>query len=256
MRNPDVVVFVGSSLLERDRTLLPTWYKPPAQQGDVIEAVEAARPSAIAIIDGLFQETPAVRHREILWALYRGVQVFGSSSMGALRAAELAPQGMVGVGLIYHWYRSSALAGDDEVAQVLGPAELGFQPLSEALIEMRLTFRRAQRAGIISADLRRELEACAKGLFYRDRSFERVFALARGAASSEWQQCLDRLAAWLPDNRVQQKRRDALSLMQILAAGQWRRPQEWRTGSRDLITGAWLHDLEQSGLAHLLHTRF
>ncbi len=36
----------------------------------------------------------------------KGVKVYGSSSMGALRASELDEFGMVGVGRIYECYRS------------------------------------------------------------------------------------------------------------------------------------------------------
>ena len=45
-----------------------------------------------------------------------GTQVFGAASMGALRAAELAPFGMIGVGAIFAAYRDGRLTGDDEVA--------------------------------------------------------------------------------------------------------------------------------------------
>jgi hypothetical protein len=255
VRERDIVVFVGSSLGAGERPLVSAWYQPPAQQGDVFEAVEIARPRAIAIIDGLFHDSPAVRHREILWALRRGVRVFGSSSMGALRAAELAPQGMIGVGLIYRWYRSALLAGDDEVAQALGPAELGFRPLSDALIDMRLTFRRAERAGVIPRHLRQQLEAAAKRLFYRDRTYPAVLDLVGRATLASARPSLDRLATWLPANRVEQKRLDAIALMRQLAADAWRRwPRRLATGTEleDTITGAWLRDLRHSGLSHLL----
>ena len=51
----------------------------------------ALRPRQSLIIDGSFQSQPAVRHKEILWALSRGIPVIGAASMGALRAAELYP---------------------------------------------------------------------------------------------------------------------------------------------------------------------
>jgi len=254
---PDVVVFAGSSLSAKDRSLLSACYQPPAQQGDVFEAVQIADPRAIAIIDGLFHDCPAVRHREILWALGHGVHVFGSSSMGALRAAELAPQGMVGVGLIYRWYRRTMLAGDDEVAQALGPAELGFRPLSEALIDMRLTLRHAERQGVIPGDLRRELEILAKQLFYRDRTYAAVLDLGHQTLPTSQRPGLDRLTAWLPMNRVEQKRRDAVSLVRLLAAGAWRRREARRPGKakdlQDTLTEAWVRDLRHSSLFDLLH---
>ena len=77
---------------------------PPAAQGDVYRAA-LSRPVAIGLVDGYFERVPAVWHKEILWALSQGIHVFGSASMGALRAAELAPFGMVGVGAIFEAYR-------------------------------------------------------------------------------------------------------------------------------------------------------
>ncbi|MBP5873147.1 hypothetical protein F3K24_43140, partial [Streptomyces sp. LBUM 1485] len=45
------------------------------------------------IIDGLYHQAPALRHKEIIAAMARGVRVIGAASIGALRAAELAPFG-------------------------------------------------------------------------------------------------------------------------------------------------------------------
>ena len=92
----------------------------------------APRPRAIGIVDGYFQWAPAVWHKEILWAIGQGVHVFGAASMGALRAAELAPFGMRGVGRIFEAYRDGSLGrrqpfeDDDEVAVVHGPPESGY----------------------------------------------------------------------------------------------------------------------------------
>ena len=51
----------------------------------------AGAAEAIGIIDGYFERVPSVWHKEILWAMAEGIHVFGSASMGALRAAELLP---------------------------------------------------------------------------------------------------------------------------------------------------------------------
>ena len=80
------------------------------------------------LIDGLFDASPAVRHKELLQLMARGVPVIGAASMGALRAAELAPFGMIGVGRIFTAYAAGALVGDDEVALLHGPEELGWTP--------------------------------------------------------------------------------------------------------------------------------
>ena len=77
---------------------------PPVAQGDLYRAA-LRRPRAIGVIDGYFSGAPSVWHKEILWAISQGIPVFGSASMGALRAAELHAFGMRGVGRIFEAFR-------------------------------------------------------------------------------------------------------------------------------------------------------
>lgn len=188
-------------------------YLPPAREGDVCR-VTAEQPQAIGIIDGYFQSVPTVRHKEILWAMSRGIHVFGSASMGALRAAELTAFGMEGVGTIFELYRDGVLEDDDEVAVAHGPAEFGFQAGSEAMVNIRQTLQKAEVHGVISARLRGALEEIAKELFYPDRSYPLLFRRAseRGLPESK----LDRLHQWLPQNRVNQKREDAIAMLRLM----------------------------------------
>src|SRR5205823_10627421 len=95
------------------RTELKTVYLPPAAEGDVYR-VALHRPQAIGIIDGYFQSVPTVRHKEILWAMNCRIHVFGSASMGALRAAELLPFGMEGVGAVFELYRDGLFEDEDK----------------------------------------------------------------------------------------------------------------------------------------------
>ena len=97
---------------------------PPARQGDILR-VARQQPVVIGLIDGVFDGSTAPWHKEILWALQQGIHVFGAASMGALRAAELHPFGMRGVGRIFEAYRDGLLEDDDEVAVLHGPAEMG-----------------------------------------------------------------------------------------------------------------------------------
>lgn len=209
-----VIVFVGPTLLLEDaRRVLDATYLGPVAQGDVLRAVEAG-PAAIAIIDGYFARVPAVWHKEILWALAQGVRVFGASSMGALRATELAAFGMVGVGRIFEGFRDGAYEDDDDVTIVHADAEAGFRPLSDAMVDLRATFAGAVADHVIDAALGADLIALAKALHYTERSYPAVLAAAEraGLAGSS----LDRLRAWLPAHRVTQKRQDALELLGML----------------------------------------
>ena len=172
-----IVVFVGPTLPPKDIAAGGDIVcLPPVSQGDVIRVMDR-RPGAIGIIDGYFERVPAVWHKEILWALSKGVSVFGSASMGALRAAELAAFGMEGVGDIFEAYRDGVLEDDDEVALSHGPA--GFAQGSEAMVNIRATLARAEIDGVICNSSRSALEAFGKSMFFPQRSWE---ALLEGAA--------------------------------------------------------------------------
>ena len=207
-------IFTGPTISPSEASAeLKAVYLPPAAEGDVYR-VALHRPQAIGIIDGYFQSVPTVRHKEILWAMSCGIHVFGSASIGALRAAELLPFGMEGVGAVFELYRDGVFEDDDEVAVAHGPAETGFVSASEAMVNIRQTLRKAERLGIISAELRVSLEKIGKELFYPDRSYSMVLrhALENGSPQAE----LTSLQRWLPNNRVNQKRDDALLMLRVI----------------------------------------
>ena len=242
------VIFLGPSLpREAAAPLLDAVYLPPVDQGAVVAAVHDHAPTAIGIIDGAFGTVPAVRHKDILWALEQGVAVLGAASMGALRAAELQGAGMIGIGLIYRWYRRSVLVDDDEVAVSMAPDDLGAGALSEALINMRITLRRAQRAGVISADQRRALVRAARQRHFASRSYagaiDDVEAAQGGTAR------LAALRDWLPSGRVDQKAEDARALLRAMADGPARCTDLPRGGSMP-VTEIWLWDLYQASRSH------
>lgn len=211
-----VFIFTGPTLSAADAGAeLDAVYLPPAGEGDLYRAA-LRRPQAIGLIDGLFQSVPAVRHKEILWAMSQGIHVFGSASMGALRAAELWPFGMEGVGVIFESYRDGRLEDDDEVAIAHGPSEVGFVAASEAMVDIRPTLRRAEQDGIIPPEVGTALERIAKQLFYPTRSYPQLLncALESGLPAA----VLARLELWLPGRKVRQKREDALTMLRTIRA--------------------------------------
>ncbi len=206
-----MVVFVGPTLPPGDIAVCgDIACLPPVAQGDIYRAAQG-RPRAIGIIDGYFSGAPSVWHKEIRWAISRGIPVFGSASMGALRAAELDAFGMRGVGRIFEAFRDGELEDDDEVAVVHGPAELGHLRASEAMVNIRATLKRAEAEGVLCASSRSVLESFGKSLFFPQRSWE---ALLEGAATqgiAEPERAA--LRAWLTEGRVDQKRADALEML-------------------------------------------
>jgi hypothetical protein len=192
--------------------VLDATYRPPAQRGDVYQAVRSGA-GCIGIVDGYLETAPAVLHKEILFALSAGAAVFGCSSMGALRAAELADFGMIGVGAVCEAYRAGEIEGDDEVAVSHGPAELGYPMISEALVNIRATLRRAVAEGVLAADAAAAAVAAAQGAFYKERSYALVLGavavVARGRDA-------DRFARWLETGKVDQKRCDAMAMLEAI----------------------------------------
>ncbi len=207
-----VYVFAGPSLppkVARKHWAEPI-YLPPVAQGDVYR-IASRKPWGIGIIDGLFERVPTVWHKEILWALCQGIRVYGSASMGALRSAELAAFGMVGVGTIFEDYANAAVEDDDEVVRVhSGPAK-NYEPTGEAMVNIRRTLAKAVDERIISRATAERLTQLGKGFFYRHRQYEKIVneALRQGLSVAE----LQRFREWVPEGRVDQQRQDAIAML-------------------------------------------
>ncbi|MCQ2355664.1 MAG: TfuA-related McrA-glycine thioamidation protein [Methanocorpusculum sp.] len=204
---PNAVVFIGPSLpLDEAKQILPdAEYLPPAKRGDLTDAVRAGT-KTIVLIDGVFFQDRAVGHREILAALRTGVCVYGSSSMGALRASEMDTLGMIGVGEIYRWYREGIINADDEVGLVYDPET--HVALSEPMVNIRATFARARAAKIIDDAGETALLRACKAIYYPDRTYRRVIHDAEIPAEQK-----TALAAWIKTNAVDQKRLDAVACL-------------------------------------------
>jgi len=195
------LVFVGPTMsADIVHMLMPeAVVRPPAAVGDILRAAHDKRVARIAIIDGYFERMAAVWHKEILIALERGIEVWGAASMGALRAAELAPFGMRGVGIIYSRYRRGALrsdalvpradldlklphaTADDEVAVAHLPAELGYRAVTDALVNIRCNLRAYVSGNNIQRASAERMIELARGRFYRERTWAQLIADARDA---------------------------------------------------------------------------
>lgn len=169
-----IIIYTGLSLSFDDaRKMLDAEYLPPVKRGDIYDLLEKRDDvEIIGIIDGLFHQSPAVAHKEILEALKRGITVVGGSSMGALRACELYPFGMIGVGKIFEDYKNGVIESDDDVAVSLNPEN--YEQMSESWINMKYNFEFALEDNIINQKQCEELLKISKELYYPKRSFEYV----------------------------------------------------------------------------------
>ena len=210
----EIVIFRGPSISEEEskKHLPNAVYLPPAMQGDMYLAYQRYKPKAMGLIDGNFERIPSPWHKEILYLISQGVKVFGAASMGALRAAELDDFGMIGVGEIYHNFTQNIIEDDDEVAILHAPPELNYQPISDAMLDIRLTLQKAQKNRILSAPLKEKLECFFKDSFYKERLYQNGIDYFYNGYQDE----ITRFQNWLPFNKVTQKKQDAISLLNVI----------------------------------------
>jgi len=208
------VIFAGPTISSSQiSSLIDAEILPPVSMGDVRHAVSnGAR--VIGVIDGYFEGVPSVWHKEILWAIDQSITVFGSSSMGALRAAELHEFGMRGIGRIFDAYKSGELEDDDEVAVHHGPMETGYLTLSEPMVNIRATLDRAIEQTIIDKVAAQHLISLAKEMFYPERSWDTLLENADGKHLTS--RASRALSDWLPDGKVDQKRDDAIAMISAM----------------------------------------
>ncbi len=206
------VIFAGPTLNGAELSRADYEIRPPARQGDVYRAIVDGA-NVIGLIDGIYEHVPAIWHKEILFGLSRGVHIFGAASMGALRAAECSPFGMIGIGEIYEGYASNTLEDDSDVAQSHAPAELGYLPLSEPLVNVRATLSRCLDLGLLTGAEHDALQAAAREIFFKDRTYRYLVRLTFGETKRA-----ESMLALLRANSVNVKLRDAALLMDVVAA--------------------------------------
>lgn len=203
------IVFAGPSLYGiSPEHLAGIDLRPPAAKGDILASVAEA-PAAIGIIDGTFENGTAIWHKEILVALESGIPVLGAASMGALRAAECAAFGMIGIGSIYRDYMEGRRTSDADVAIAHAPAALHYRPLTEALVDIEATLEQGAVLGLLAPELARKLGDSARHLHFKLRSWSAILAAAEVSPD---------LLASLMAHRVSRKSEDALALIAAIRA--------------------------------------
>jgi len=209
-----IIVFLGPSLslVEAKKILPNAFYLPPIRCGDILFALRL-KPAMMVIIDGFFEHTAAVWHKEILFALSKNLIIAGASSMGALRAAELAEFGMIGSGKIFLDYFEGINIDDDEVAVLHQPQEFSYSALTDAMVNIRITLIAAYENKIIDFATQQEIIKQAKQLNYRQRTLKKAIQL------SNINQCiLNNLTNWLETGGfIDQKQQDAKELLQKIS---------------------------------------
>ncbi|MER7700569.1 TfuA-like protein [Streptomyces sp. NPDC096095] len=245
-------VYVGPTLTWDDvlRVAPRAVIHGPVRHGDLL-ALRTGPDDTVVIIDGVFPRGAPVRHEEIIDVLARGARVLGASGTGALRAAELWPYGMEGVGLVFGMYAQGALDSDDEVA--VGHASSGDRRQSGlSLVSLRWTITNAVAADVLRAADGEALLTAARTLHYTERTWAALGRAARQRhpASAEAARALREFARRRPE-LSDLKRRDALAALSHSLEGRpasvtpvpaWMVPrtmrlEHWRRAFRPAVPG-------------------
>lgn len=204
MKQPTPVIYAGSSIApEKVRAILPgAQIMPPIQRGDLYRDRMLGF-TFFVIIDGVFFNDLAISPREIIDVLNDGATIIGASSMGAIRAAECWPAGMMGVGSIYRLFRRGSLDSDEEVAVTFGPVNPHLV-VSVPLINVRYATSRLVRLKSINQQQADNILSSAKNIFYANRNWN---AILQGAGIND------------PENQLKQAlRKHDLKLLDAIRA--------------------------------------
>ncbi|MGQ4616391.1 TfuA-like protein [Nocardia sp. R7R-8] len=208
---------------------------PPVRHGDLYR-MQLHPGDRVLIVDGLFHQSAPIRHKEILDTIAAGVDVLGSSSMGALRAAELHRHGMRGIGRIFDLFAHGVIDNDDAVAVVHLEEEDQYRALSEPLVNFRFALHDAAAAAVIDSRVASAILDQLQQLDYPSRTWknlQRIFKRDNNIHLAD--QCAA-VTSWLTEHpaSANTKKADALHALDELAREapqQSNAPAErWATG--------------------------
>ena len=186
---------------------IPATIFPPIKRGHI--EMLAADHEVIVIIDGVFHSTLSVSAREILLAL-KEKTIYGCSSMGALRAAELDKFGMIGVGEVYKMYSDRRIVSDGEVALLFDPVT--YENMTVPLVNVRFALTQAVKNEVINQTTRDYLLTIASKIHYTELDYLSVIKNANQDTNKTNYDALMEYLSLNIDN-LDLKKKDALELI-------------------------------------------
>ena len=204
------VIFLGPSLSRaKARKILDADYRLPAKKGDLLQLI-LKEVDIVGLVDGYFlQDYPPTPIEVYNLVRKRNVKVFGSSSLGALRAVELGKYGMIGIGKIFRLFRDGILESDDEVA-VTFTDYTNYK--SEALIDIRYNLFLAQKYNIIDRSTGRSILKVSKQTYFPYRTYEDILDKCK-LKYPDINSKIESFRGYILNNRKSLKERDAVRLL-------------------------------------------
>jgi len=173
MSAPIIKVYAGLSVGSADvqRVLPGARFAEPVKRGDIPKDV-ADGVGVIVIVDGRFMQNLAVTPGELMDALRRGTRLYGCSSMGAMRAVELEPYGMIGHGEIFQHIRQTPYFGDDLLGLTFREDTL--EPLTVPFVDLHFSLRDLRRRGKATTAQVKKVQDVFLALPFPDRTLRHV----------------------------------------------------------------------------------
>lgn len=220
----EVLLFAGPSASGMPLSCLSgVECRPPVRRGDIDSLLDEprSRPGVLVICDGVFQSEPAVSHAELCRALDAGWQVWGVSSLGAIRAHEMRDEGMRGFGWVHAQFARHEDFADDEMCLLHLPAPT-YTPVTEALVNLRYALQRRGAALGIDARRQRILVDWLRERWFGERSPELMLDLLVGPLGVPGPAAVA-LLDWMVAHRIK-----TLDLQRLLRERPWQRARRRR----------------------------
>jgi hypothetical protein len=185
-----IVGFAGPSRpRSRHRLPVPVDWHGPAGRGD-LDRLAAGSGDHVLLIDGLVVRGYAPSPTECARLISRGATLWGASSIGAIRAVELAPLGMRGYGWVYARLRDRSITWDDELVAVLDSRT--HRATTVFLANVRYGLERANRRNLVTGELADRLLLDLRAIHFSERSAAAVEGVLarRGVPRSLWETLL------------------------------------------------------------------
>lgn len=207
------IIFLGPSLpIERAKMILDADYRRPAKKGDLLQLI-LRETGVVGLIDGLFlQDYPPTPIEVYNLVKKKGTVLYGSSSLGALRAVELSKYGMIGVGKIFNLFRRGILDSDDEVAVSFTDYS---NYKSEALIDIRYNLFLAEKKSIINNETKKHILKVSKSIYFPYRTYDDILDKCKQKYPSNIY-FIERFREYLKTDKKSLKELDAILLLNTI----------------------------------------